>query len=64
MEKNLLLAESKASQNQFQATLSEKGQQIAELQRVHHEMLSQTPKASSFPTQVRKPVPGPGQVHC
>ncbi|XP_044291942.1 golgin subfamily B member 1-like isoform X3 [Varanus komodoensis] len=41
MEKNLLLAESQGLQNQFQATLAEKEQQIAELQRVHHEVISQ-----------------------
>ncbi|XP_077178232.1 uncharacterized protein LOC143830140 isoform X2 [Paroedura picta] len=37
-EKNLLLAESRALQNQFRATIAEKDRQIAELQRVHCEM--------------------------
>ncbi|KAJ6667112.1 hypothetical protein lerEdw1_017090 [Lerista edwardsae] len=49
MEKNRLLAESQAFQNQFQATVAGKGQHIAELQRVRHETVSQTP--SSCPTQ-------------
>nr|XP_056707621.1 golgin subfamily B member 1-like [Euleptes europaea] len=40
-EKNLLLAESHARQNQFQATVEEKERQIAELQRARCEMASQ-----------------------
>ncbi|XP_054825935.1 golgin subfamily B member 1-like [Eublepharis macularius] len=41
MEKNLLLAEFHALQNQFQATIAEKERQISELQRAHSEMVSQ-----------------------
>ncbi|KAJ7344599.1 hypothetical protein JRQ81_000549 [Phrynocephalus forsythii] len=41
MEKNLLLAEYQALQSQFQASLKEKEQQITELQRMHHEVVSQ-----------------------
>ncbi|XP_061466712.1 golgin subfamily B member 1-like isoform X3 [Rhineura floridana] len=53
MEKNVLLAESQALQNQFQATLSEKEQQIAELQRLHREMVSQgsISAGSKYPTK-------------
>ncbi|XP_060117753.1 golgin subfamily B member 1-like isoform X3 [Heteronotia binoei] len=40
-EKNLLLTESRALQNKFRATIAEKDRQIAELQRVHCEMVSQ-----------------------
>ncbi|XP_048339194.1 golgin subfamily B member 1-like [Sphaerodactylus townsendi] len=40
-EKNLLLAECHALQNHFRATVDEKERQIAELKRVHREMLSQ-----------------------
>ncbi|XP_066492491.1 golgin subfamily B member 1 isoform X2 [Tiliqua scincoides] len=50
MEKNLLLAESQAFQNQFQTTIAEKGQ-IEELQRVHHEKVSRAPETSSSPTR-------------
>ncbi|XP_062973461.1 golgin subfamily B member 1-like isoform X2 [Elgaria multicarinata webbii] len=53
MKNNLLLAESQALQNQFQATLAEKEQQIAELQKVHHEVVSQGFKSagSNYPTK-------------
>uniref|UniRef100_A0A6J0SU15 Uncharacterized protein isoform X1 n=1 Tax=Pogona vitticeps TaxID=103695 RepID=A0A6J0SU15_9SAUR len=47
MEKNLLLSESQALQSQFQATLVEKERQIAELQRMHHEVVSQGSLAAS-----------------
>lgn len=59
MEKKRLLAESQAFHNQFQ--VAEKGQHIAELQRMHRERVSHTP--SNYPTQVRQSVvPGPGQI--
>ncbi|XP_042319928.1 golgin subfamily B member 1-like isoform X3 [Sceloporus undulatus] len=47
MEKNNLLAESQALQNQFQSTLVEKERQIAELQKVHREVVSQRSIAAS-----------------
>ncbi|KAH0620804.1 hypothetical protein JD844_021585 [Phrynosoma platyrhinos] len=53
MEKNNLLAESQALQNQFQATLVEKERQIAELQKVHREVVFQGSIAanSNYPSK-------------
>lgn len=54
MEKKLLLAESQALQSQFQSTVAEKDRQIAELQRVRHEMESRGPGSTggNYPIKV------------
>uniref|UniRef100_A0A8D0BF98 Golgin subfamily B member 1-like n=1 Tax=Salvator merianae TaxID=96440 RepID=A0A8D0BF98_SALMN len=58
MEKNTLLVESQALQNQFQTTLTGKEQQLAELQRLHHKMVSQGSISSdtNYPTKALEAV--------
>ncbi|KAM9372968.1 uncharacterized protein LRP34_007418 [Phaethornis superciliosus] len=54
MEKNLLLSESQALQNQYQITVAEKDQQIAELQKLQHDMIvkKSVSAGSNYPVKV------------
>ncbi|XP_010115341.1 PREDICTED: golgin subfamily B member 1-like [Chlamydotis macqueenii] len=55
MEKNLLLSESQALQNQCQITVAEKDRQIAELQELQQDIVKKSVSAgSSYPVKVDK----------
>ncbi|XP_030307185.1 golgin subfamily B member 1-like isoform X2 [Calypte anna] len=58
MEKNLLLSESQALQNQYQITVAEKDQQIAELQKLQQDMIVKKPVSagSNYPVKVLETV--------
>lgn len=56
MEKNLLLSESQALQNQYQMTVAEKDRQIAELQKLQEDIIvnKSVSTGNVYPVKVNK----------
>jgi len=56
MEKNLLLSESQALQNQYQMTVAEKDRQIAELQKLKEDIIvnKSVSTGNVYPVKVNK----------